>query len=463
MKKFNELIEKINNDTYQKTILSLENKKIDNKKATILARAIKNNSYVKELDVSSNKITSIGIIALCETNLIKLKINNTFIDDEGAVCLANSKTLLELEAQACDITANGANILFTNNILQKINLSFNSIKQEGFAALPTNDTLRILILRQCAIDDNCAALIAQARGLEIVDLSTNLLKERGAGFFGLNTTIKKLNLSQNHINDLGASFFAINASLQKLDLFNCSLTSVAAKFLSQNKTLTELDLSFNRLDDECAQHLVMMSTLKILSLAHNKITAEGQKILMQSSSIEVLGLGYNLIAKHTQGKNEIQPEDKVIPCSDELKNIIPLPADMTIIVKKDKISQSTGSSTRTNNDIDQSLQSEVVNKQPATTVFCTRIDVGQKKSNGSNKRKLNNSKYPKTQKKQRTKPTKISITTQQQAMPMMLFKLHTNTRPKLAALDSHKKIKHTQEEVAKKWNASCETNSLAGF
>jgi hypothetical protein len=308
---FEKLIKKISSKNYKKKELALSGQEIDDEKAIKLARALKDNSYIEELDVSNNRITFLGAKALSETNLKKLKINNNPIGDNGIRCIASSKQLVVLEAQACEITSQGSNLLFANTILESINLSFNHLAKEGFLSLVTNTTLRTLILQQVRIDDNCVELIAQNRSLRKVNLSTNSLIRRGAMFLFSSPTIEDLNLSQIRLDNLRDDIFDTSKSLKRLVLFSCDLTSASIGFLSKNRSLVELDLKSNYLDNDCTHFLTLIPTLRFLSLSDNKITAEGAKILRQSKSIKVLGLGGNPIEKEdVKEKCEFQAKNK---------------------------------------------------------------------------------------------------------------------------------------------------------
>ena len=182
-----ELLEDIKQGRFREETLALAllGDEINDEDAISIAEALKDNPYIKkinlrdsnigdigvqalatvetleELDVSNdlvgygndkykNHITAIGAEALAKSNLQELKISGNLIGDEGIKFLASSKTIIKLEAVVCGILSLGAAKLFkVNNTLKELDLSANSIGDEGVSTLHLNHTLKQLDLEEC--------------------------------------------------------------------------------------------------------------------------------------------------------------------------------------------------------------------------------------------------------------------------------------------------------------------------
>lgn len=122
-----ELLIDIQTNTFHHKQLSLVEQELKAEDIKKLANALRENSYIRELDLSYNNISNHGVIYLCEpTNIESLNLTDNNIGPEGAHILANST-------------------------LQTLNISANPIG-DAVAAFSSTPHLKTLIAGECG---NC--------------------------------------------------------------------------------------------------------------------------------------------------------------------------------------------------------------------------------------------------------------------------------------------------------------------
>ncbi|KAL9965575.1 hypothetical protein ACROYT_G029390 [Oculina patagonica] len=239
---------------------ALSLRRITDADAVVLAKALKGNSSLTELDLSDNNIGDQGATGLAEAlknnkSLTELGLSDNNIDDQGATGLAealqNNKSLTELDLSVNNIGDQGATALAValqkNKSLTELDLSVNNIGDQGATGL--------------------AEALQKNKSLTELDLSDNNIGVLGATglaeAFQRNTCLTVLYLFSNNIGDQGAA--ALAEALQKntsLTKFNLSVNNIGAvgatglaRALQENKSLTELYLSRNNIGDEGAAGL----------------------------------------------------------------------------------------------------------------------------------------------------------------------------------------------------------------
>ncbi|EGD81320.1 hypothetical protein PTSG_13176 [Salpingoeca rosetta] len=162
--------------------------------ACAVARALKNNTCLRTLNLHLNSVNDEGAVALARrlkhnTSLMSLELHQNSISDEGAVAFAE--------------------MLKHNTTLKSLKLHYNHIRDEGAVAL------------------------------------AEMLKQ--------NTNFKSFNLMSNQISDVGAIALAemlkVNTSLERLFLDSNSITPVGGAALGaalgHNRTLKQLEIQKN--------------------------------------------------------------------------------------------------------------------------------------------------------------------------------------------------------------------------
>ena len=180
---------------------------------------------------------------LCKNDTVtKLNLSRNKITDTGASkCIKYNKSLKEIDVSKNNISNIGltemASAIKSNKALQSLNVSFNSISDVGAIAIS-----------ECVKDNNV---------LQALNLSHNGISDDGAVAISEclkgNNTLQEFNMSHNKMSDKGiiniGKALKINATLQIIDISYNSISNVGViKFsdhLKKRKQLKELRISLN--------------------------------------------------------------------------------------------------------------------------------------------------------------------------------------------------------------------------
>ena len=263
-----------------------------------LAKYIKTNSSLIELNISNCAITCENACAIANAILIanilqKLDISDNEISDDGAAALSkyleSSTSLRELDISWNDITYKGANTiaeaLKNNKTLQKLDISGNKIFDDV-----------IITFSEC-LKNNIT--------LMELSMSKTNITIKGTCALQVNSTLKKLDISGNEICDNGAialsKYLECSTSLRELDVSGNNITykgaNAIAEALKGNKTLQKLDISGNRISDDViitfSESLKYNTTLMELSISRTNITTKGNCVLQINSTLKKLDISDN--------------------------------------------------------------------------------------------------------------------------------------------------------------------------
>ena len=296
------------------------------------------NSALQKLNMSCNKISSIGIVALCNylkcnVTLQELKISwddcktPIVLDSTSKVC--NMSNLYFRDVGATLVSA----FLFTKVETQILNVSHNAISDDGAVAiseyLNNNNTLQLLNMSHNQVSGIGAINISKAlqknSSLQVLVISHNIISDDGAIAIGKilrnnykdssmvnedsiqNSTLQKLDMSHNNISSKGivalSDYFKSNVTLQKLaiswvdyktpivldgtrkicSMSNLNFRDVGATLISAflfKKVETRiLDISHNAISDDGAvaisEYLNNNNTLQHLDMSHNLVSVIG--------------------------------------------------------------------------------------------------------------------------------------------------------------------------------------------
>jgi Ran GTPase-activating protein (RanGAP) involved in mRNA processing and transport len=276
---------------------------------------------------SLKKLTHLGLIdSISEEQLIKL-----------LATLKGNNTLTHLDLSSNKIGSLGAkhiaDFLEVNNTLTHLDLSYNDIgnfwHKELFTVLEVNNTLTHLDLSNNNIgslgENQIADFLKANNTLTHLNLSCNKIGNLGEKYIAdslkVNNTLTHLDLSHNDIGSHGyngiVAALEVNKILTHLDLNHNKIGNLEEKhladFLKENKALTHLNLSHNRIrrlgEKEIANFLKENNTLTHLDLSHGNIKSLSDNGLLAAlkvnNTLTHLDLQYNKIEKNMLQKLEV--------------------------------------------------------------------------------------------------------------------------------------------------------------
>ena len=248
-----------------------------------------NCTNVKDLDISNNRISDVGIFALSDLLMIyplqKLNIACNHFSEIGVDAIIESLkqnvSLQELNMSHNKITVEGCNkiaeLILVNKTLQHLDISYCGIPEDGAINISKSYTASSKILQTLVIswwDDrviintvfsNCdlsRKAIGNSRTQIVINLLCKLIKELDLSYSNIiddgviidgvltvsdflkeNNTLKVLNMSHNKISIEGAKkitkIIQSNTTLQKLDISYCNIPDdgVVSRSFKMNKSL----------------------------------------------------------------------------------------------------------------------------------------------------------------------------------------------------------------------------------
>jgi len=213
-----------------------------------ICEALKENTSVKALDLSGNRVGAEGVEAICdllkENETIEvLYLEDNRIDDEDCEELAHrlkkNKTLKQLSLSGNQITSKGAkaiaHALKKNDTLEALWLNRNKIrdggaKEFGRIIRGKNDTLDMLCFEDNKIRERGAKGLAKglrkAKGMRTLNLGGNKIGAKGAKYFEKaikkneknGGQLDKLILDGNRLNGEDMEILEAKASAKKVKL-----------------------------------------------------------------------------------------------------------------------------------------------------------------------------------------------------------------------------------------------------
>ena len=249
--------------------------------AKIIAQAIKTNSALQALDISKNYITSDGLLCLLKGKLKKLVITHNNVTKSGfqkIECCISS--LPSVYASWNEIVIENKHVNFSSKIFEFTNSVKNYIRDEIWPIEEISHVdYRIEFLTHCLEEDNVL------QELELCDHNINIDRAKMvAKATELNTVLQKLDISCNPLSDEGALAFGEclknNKSLQELimseNMINNEGAIRIADGMKVNKKLLKLDISKNWITSKALLYLLKALegnfVLKFLNITHNNVT-----------------------------------------------------------------------------------------------------------------------------------------------------------------------------------------------
>ncbi|XP_051977470.1 uncharacterized protein LOC127639456 [Xyrauchen texanus] len=333
--------------------LILNNSCITEEGCAALAKAlILNPSNLKELDLSLSKLGDSGIKKICtlfenkECRLMKLKFNYISMTEEGCAALTSSLNLnpsyiRELELSGNKLGDSGVEkicSLLENSQcqLEKLRLSDCNITEEGYIALSSalnSNPSHLIELNLIGNDPGESGVKLLYDLLQDPKCKLNTLKLCNCSltendFVALTSALnsnpshlKKLDLCENKLGDSGVNHLCAllknsHCTLEKLKLSMCKLTeescsALATVLISASSSLIELDMSKNDLKDSGMKQLCTglensQSKLEILRLSDCSIMEEGYKALSSALRSNLLHLIELDLCRNDPGESGVE-------------------------------------------------------------------------------------------------------------------------------------------------------------
>ena len=332
--------------------INLSDKDIDDDTMCLMTFGLYNNTTVKKIDLSNNKIAMSGMNKILEC--VKHAIPLEYVDLSGnksspwgvycaiiRYCCVNSLTLCgdegmkyyvkkitdslqaNMTLQSLNLHKIGRNglhsiksVLDNNTIVKKLTVSWKSKK----IMQKSNSTRLCVSIHEGVVNVN---ILYDDCSSEAIDNSDNAVFLMIFGLYK-NTKIRELDLSRTYITDDEAvaitDCFKNNCSLHTLTLSGNKICSTGARNITEliqvNEVIQRLDMSHNNICDDGAiaisECLKTNNTLQQLNLAANGITSTGAKRIA-----EVIGCNKGLL-KIDISRNAIH-DDGVMYITDSLK------------------------------------------------------------------------------------------------------------------------------------------------
>ena len=284
------------------------------KGARAFGEALKENDALQKLDISGNRISDDGAMALSEcleanSTLIELKMSRNNISCKAADNnFYVNNALQKLDLSSNKISDDGAmalsECLKVNTTLIELKMSGNNITLKILSAIAryieVNSTLQKLDISNSKISNS--GIISFSKYLHIslveLDISGNSITCQGASaiaeFMQMNTTLQKLNISNNTISDNGAvafsEFLKTDTTLTELNMsansITCNGASVIAEAMQINTTLQALDISANEISDDGAiafsECLKINAALMEFNISRDYFTGKGANAVAEA-------------------------------------------------------------------------------------------------------------------------------------------------------------------------------------
>lgn len=262
-----------------------------------------------QVNFSSNHLTAVSQLGLskCQSHLKVVQLSHNYISTLNKDDLLDSASSIEeLNLSNNRLNILGEDALHDFTSLQKLDLSNNQL-----AALPptlfdseSNVTIPIshLYLQNNSLTLLPGKVFSGLSKLVVLNLSSNAIASdllSSDTFYGLETSLKQLDLSHNQLKKIESTLFERLSSLEVLYLQDNHLTSIAPDSFLRLNSLEKLILSNNQLDTLDANVFRgLKPNLKSLALDHNQLKGLPDNIFSDLSlQLEDLSLDNNQLAK----------------------------------------------------------------------------------------------------------------------------------------------------------------------
>jgi hypothetical protein len=268
----------------------LSNNNIGDAGLQILSEGLKFNKNIISIDLSNNKITDKGGFYMADAmiknqTIENLYLSNNSINDNGLSSLLTVLTNNNTKLKSLDLSNNKlipsdfknvADLIGNTNNLHYIDLSFNKIEsQSGYLI---------------------GLALKQTKSVEVIKMNSIDLNEEAAPLLLKNLTdcrVTEIHLDSNPFGEIGAIIFAnvlkANKNLKVVSIRRGKLTAMflicLSKVLLFNDTIEHLNLEENTFDEESIIQLANSIKNKKIKIHFNK-SSLGQKIYDAFKNVE---------------------------------------------------------------------------------------------------------------------------------------------------------------------------------
>lgn len=239
---------------------------------------------VSVLDISSNRISDLSMLATAGDNFLGYLFNVVKLD------LSNNY-LSDIPSELCEAMPN----------LRQVSLSSNNFEVFPFCLFDA-PRLRILDLssNQLQLQDDPPDDVTRSVLLENLSLANNQLQSFPKWLSEFFPGLVVLSVADNELKEFPEKSQKMKF-LKTLDVSKNKITSIPDSFLDQFSALESLNASFNELSELLPKSQTdLESNLLTLRLAHNKLTGEKPffipRFILRLSKLKVLDISYNQLS-----------------------------------------------------------------------------------------------------------------------------------------------------------------------
>lgn len=257
---FHYLLKKIESNEYKEEQLDLtvsffgedpEALILNDEHSILLAKALKQNSYIKDVDLTGNHIGDKGAIALASVDMLNsLSLYSNSINIEGAIALAKSN--LKILSLSENFFENEKHIDLINAFAQNksiihLNLYHNNLSKEFTSNLINNKTIKTLNLSLNNITDEVLKSLKNNNTLEELNISNNNITDKGIEYILQNNHLETISLNDTYITDEGVKLLSNHPTIKKLSIGGCDNLTIEGLKYFIGSNFEEINVSSNKI------------------------------------------------------------------------------------------------------------------------------------------------------------------------------------------------------------------------
>lgn len=241
---------------------------------------------VNTIDLSTNDIHGDKLQNIpFSQHLLSLDLDYNPIGDIGASYLGMNTSLTLLSCIGCGISSVGLSAICKSNLVGLF-LSDNPVTD--LSALSTNSTITTLLLSKCNINDD--QLPANNRTITDLDITDNRITYKGCAVL-TTWSLEALDISYNPICDQGCISLAASTTLRSLIIKGvyCNASEKGLSVLYNKRGLEKLTLSFVRSADEIEPQRLFGPDSDLIRLDfHGQLSSEEIQFLATNTNLDEL-------------------------------------------------------------------------------------------------------------------------------------------------------------------------------
>ncbi|XP_014270178.1 chaoptin [Halyomorpha halys] len=292
--------------------INLSRNYIDN----IYASEVMTSLYLKNFDLSHNKLTSIpqNLMISIKDSMRRLDLSHNQIRIVEGDVFSNTKSLeyLSLKSnnlislkpgsfrglrklQILDLSSNHMEFLHPKQFENLENLRILDLSQNALRSL-TDDAFHNTKIEKLILSNNIFVLLPSAPfaditySLRVVDFSHNQIEQLSRDLFSAMPSVNEINLCHNKLTHIHPTEFKHSMSLVKLELCSNKLSSVNRQLFHNMQNLRYLNLADTNLNEV---PVINIPNLVALNISHNRIQKLSESFLSGLPKLRHLDLSHN--------------------------------------------------------------------------------------------------------------------------------------------------------------------------